>query len=101
MAADVALCRGIIFLSLLGIYPLYQSIWLELRHFRRFLLDVYFYELDERIFFDLNNGQLSVLLKSRAEDSRGGAYFVLLGVSSLLCIATERFSDRFEVCIDY
>ena len=100
VVADVALCRVLVFLPLLYAHSLHRSIGSELLKDRRFPLDEDVQELGQRILSDLHHRQLIVSTESRAENFCCGAHFVLLSVSCLICLATERLKDRLEVCID-
>ena len=93
VAADVALRRVLVRLSLLSTHTLHRSIRPELLHNRRLPLDEYIQELGERILSDFRHRQLIVSAKSRAENNRRGAHFVLLGVSSLLNLASKGLED--------
>ena len=101
VTADVALCPVLILFSLLGTHALNRAIRPELLHDRRLPLDEHVQEPGERILTDLRHDQLIVLAESRAEDGRRGAHFMLLKVSSLLCLATKRLDDGLEVRIDH
>ena len=94
VTADVALRRVLAFLPLLNAHSLHRSIGLELLEDRRFPLYKNVQELGQRILVDLYHRQLIVSTESRAENCCCGAHFVLLGVSCLICLATERLENR-------
>ena len=93
VAADIALRCLVILFTLLGTYSFHWSICPELLHDRRLLLDEHVQNLGERILSQLYHSQLIVFTESRAEDGGRGTHFVLLGVSFLLRLATERLED--------
>ena len=101
VAADVALCCVLVFLSLLSAHSLHRSIGSELLEDCRFTLHKDVQELGERIFFNLNHFQLIVIAEIRAKNGCRGAHFVLLRVSCLLNLAAERLFYGLEVCIDH
>ena len=99
VTADVAHSSGYVFLPFLSAHSLHRSIGSKLFENRRFPLDEDFQEFEQRIPSDLQYRQLIVSTKSLAENCCCGAHFVLLGISCFICLATERFEDRLEVCI--
>ena len=101
VAADKALRSVLILLSLLGIYALYRSSRPELLHNRRLPLDEYIQKLGEFILTDFRHRQLIVSAKSRTENGRRSAHFVLLRVCSLLYLATLRLENGFKVRRDH
>ena len=68
VAADIALRRVLVFLSLLSAHSFHRSIGSELLDDRRLPLDEYVQELGQRIRSEFHHRQLIILTEGRAEN---------------------------------
>ena len=98
--ADVAPSDIIIFLLLAGTKALHCQICMKNRYDLRFPHDERIKEFSERIFSDLYHIPLVKVIKTRSEDGRFCAHFVLLGVVGVLYLATKRLEDGLKIRID-
>ena len=101
LAADVALYRVFELLSFLSTHAFHRSIRLGLFHNCRLPFNEYVQNFGERIFPDIDHRHCTVLSESWAKTGSCCAQFVMLGVSCLLCVTTERLEDKLEVRIDH
>ena len=101
VTADVAPSCIIIFLLLANTEALHRPIPSENRYNICFLQNQRVKKLGERVLSDLHHGPLVKVIKTRGENGRWCAYFVLLGVGGVLHLATGRLKGGLKIRIDY
>ena len=100
VTANVAPSCIIIFFLLAGTKTFHCSICPENCHDLRLPHDERVKEFGERVLFDFDYDTLVKVIKTRGEDSRSCAYFVLLSVGGLLYLATGWLKDGLKVRVD-
>ena len=100
LTADVAPRCIIIFFLLAGTKALHSQIRPENRNNLCFPYDKRVKKLGECVFSDFHHSSFVKVIKTRGENGRCGAYFVLLGVGSPFHLATGRLKNGLEVSID-
>ena len=100
VTADVAQSGIIVFLLLAGTQALHRSICPKYRYEFRFPYNKRVKEHGERVLSDFHHGPLVKVIKTRGENCRCCAHFVLLGVNGPLHMAIGRLEDGLKVRID-
>ena len=97
---DVAPSGIIVFLLLADTQAIYRSICPQYRYDFRFPHNKGVKELGERVLSDFHHGPLLKVIKTRNENYRCCAHFVLLGGNGPLHMANGRLEDGLKVRID-
>ena len=100
LTADLVLSCIIIFILLASTKALHRPIRLENRHDFCFPHNQRVKKLGERVVSDFHHGPLVKVIKTRGEDGRCCAHFLLLGVGGVLHLATGRLKNGLKVGID-
>ena len=98
--ADVAPCGIFIFLLLAGTKALHCSCRSENRHNLSLIHVKQVKKLGKSILSDFYHSLLVKVIKTRRENGRSGANFVLLGVGGLFNLATGRLKNGLKVFIN-